>query len=149
MVKKIFETRACVDVTGARTVDEPMPPVRVGQQGPEEIYLKHSFCCLPDSMVTLNIDHDTKLVTLSSSAFDSGLYCWLVGDILPKRYDIVAFRDDNLAWHPPPAPYRLRIRLGKGDVTVEFVADAVLLMKASGNDRMSIRLSDPQTVRRG
>ncbi len=108
-----------------------------------EKYLKHTGSCLPDGLFRITVDRDRFLVTITSDAFDSHLFGWLVTDILPNQHGIVAYRDDK-DWVPPPAPYDIRVRIG-GRTGVEFSAQVVRLSSAVGG-RVAVRLSEPKSL---
>ena len=112
-----------------------------------EKYLKHSGSCLPDGLFRVRVDRDRFLVTITSDAFDSHLVGWLVTGILPAEHGIVAYRDDNASWNPPPAPYDLRIRIG-GQAGIELGAQVVRLSDAVGGG-VAVRLSGPMRLTAG
>ena len=111
-----------------------------------EKYVKHFGSCLPDARFRVTVDRSRSQVTLESDAFDSHLVGWMVTRILPDEHGIVAYRDDK-DWHPPSAPYELRIRVG-GQMRVEFAAHVVRLSSAVGGG-VAVRLSEPRPSRVG
>ena len=108
-------------------------------------YLKHTGSLLPDGLFRVSVERDRCLVTITSDAFDSSLFGWLVTDILPGQHGVVAYRDDK-DWAPPPAPYdlRIRIRIG-GQAGGEFDAQVVRLSGAVGGG-VAVRLSEPKQL---
>lgn len=126
---------------------EPRPialmPDRTQELGLEhfEKYVKHFGSCLPDAMFRVTLDRLRRLITIASDAFDSHLVGWLVTRLLPEDHGIRAYREDDAGWHPLPAPYELRLRIG-GQAGVEFIAEVVRLSSAVGGG-VTVRLSMP------
>jgi hypothetical protein len=71
--------------------------------------MKHIGSCLPDCGFDVEVDERRRHVVAKSNSFDSTLFARLVTSVLPEELGVVAFRDDNLGWVAPPAPYSLEI----------------------------------------
>lgn len=100
-----------------------------------KIYVKHIGSCLPDCHFEVEVDEMLRVVVISAGHFDSYLFGILVTQVLPENHEVIAFRDDNAGWTPPPAQYRLRLRFG--DQT--FRASVVKLCHAVGGG-VAVRL---------
>lgn len=95
-----------------------------------QVYVKHSMSCLMDQAMTLEIDHERRVVHLSARVFDSALVARLVVETLPDRFSVVAFQDDlekDAQWLTERAPYGLHVRFAGR----EFGARVVRLVDRS------------------
>jgi hypothetical protein len=101
-------------------------------------YIKHSFSCLPDCKFDVEVDKNTRVVVVESTHFDSDLFGSLVADLLPEKLGVVAYRDDDAGWTPPPARYRVLVKFAG----VDLEASVVKLASALGRHRVAVRL-DP------
>ena len=93
-----------------------------------QVYVKHSMSCLMDQAMTLEIDHERRVVHLSVRVFDSALVARLVVETLPDRFSVVAFQDDlqkDAQWITDRAPYGLRVEFAgrKFDARVVRLVD--------------------------
>jgi hypothetical protein len=101
------------------------------------LWMKHTGSCLPDCPFDIEVDEHCRHVVAKSNTFDSALFARLVTSVLPEELGVVAFRDDNLGWVTPPAPYSLEVRFGG----LRFKASVVKLMKlGSADGRVATRL---------
>jgi hypothetical protein len=100
------------------------------------MWMKHTGSCLPDCGFDIEVDEHRRHVTVRSSSFDSALFARLVTSVLPEQLGVVAYRDDNLGWIAPPAPYGITVHFG-GQC---FNARVVKLMNLAGNGGVATRL---------
>ena len=91
-------------------------------------YIKHSFSCLSDQTFDVQVDDESKTVTISTQTFDSSLISHILRSVLPDE-GVVAFVDDNTREpYGSSPPFALQIRIGEeGPI---FNARAVLLCSA-------------------
>lgn len=94
------------------------------------MWMKHTGSCLPDCAIEVEVDEHRRHVIAKSDNFDSALFARLITSVLPEELGVVAYRDDNLGWVTPPAPYSLEVRFGG----LRFKASVVKLMKLGSTD---------------
>lgn len=99
--------------------------------------MKHVGSCLPDVAFSIDVDERRRHVVAKSECFDSALVASLVTQVLPEEFGVVAYRDDNVDWSAPPAPYSLELRFGG----MRFGASVVKLRSAVGVSTVATRLS--------
>jgi hypothetical protein len=101
-----------------------------------EITMKH-VGGMADMWTRVEIDDHERRVTVELDRLDSALVCDLVGRVLPRDHQVVAFRDATEGWVPERPPYSLRLlfdeRYYQGEVA-RVEEDLFTLVVDSGAD---------------
>lgn len=72
-----------------------------------EILMKHIGSTAADLEIKYEINEESPVVELKTSAFDSALFASFFADILEQRNGIGVICDERTEWHPARPPYRV------------------------------------------